>query len=427
MNLLLKNAKVLKENNHFEIVDLYIENNLIKKISPNLNLSADKILDLKNKLTLPGFIDVHVHLREPGFEFKETIKSGTLAAARGGYTMVCCMPNTNPTMDNEVVLDLVNNKIQTDAVIKVKPIAAITVGRKGEVICDFKKLKEKNILGFSDDGDGVQSELIMKAAMVKAREVNLPIMAHCEDCALMNKGAMHDGKFASRHNIKPISSASEYVHVMRDVKLAEETKCHYHVCHISTKESLAYVKAAKNKGVHVTCEVTPHHILLCDDDIPEVDCDFKMNPPLRENSDREAIIKALKDGTIDMIATDHAPHTQEEKSREIHCAPFGVVGLETCFPLLYTHLVLKNILTLSELVNLMTIKPASTFNLSVGRLIEGVEADLTVIDEENAKIVDPNKFLSMGKNTPFKKWNLKGWPILTISRGKIVYQNGDNI
>jgi dihydroorotase len=424
--ILLQKAKIISSKEQLITVDILLSQNKIKSIQEKISPTSEMtIIPLDGKLVSAGFIDMHVHLREPGYEHKETIFSGTKAAARGGYTFIACMPNTKPALDHFEILNELNQKIEKEALVRVKPIGALTIGREGLVIANYNELKKAGVIAVSDDGDGIQDEEIMKEALLSAKNNQLPVMAHCEDCRLAAKGALHDGKFAQENKIRGLTSASEYMQVRRDIRLAKEINGHYHVCHISTKESIQAVREAKSLGHNITCEVTPHHILLSDDDIPEVDSNFKMNPPLRESTDRKAIIEGLIDGTIDIIATDHAPHTKEEKSKEIHCAPFGVVGLETAFPLLYTHLVLTNVLTLKELIDLMTIKPAKIFNLSFGKLAEGEIADLTIIDLEKDQIVDPNNFLSMGGNTPFKHWRLKGWPIMTIVNGRIIWSENE--
>jgi dihydroorotase len=420
--ILLQKAKIISSKEQLITVDILLSQNKIKTIQENITPTPGmKVIPLNGKFVSAGFIDMHVHLREPGYEYKETILSGTKAAAKGGYTFIACMPNTKPALDNFNIIDELNQKIEKEALVRVKPIGALTLGREGLVVANYEELKKAGVIAVSDDGDGIQDELVMKDALISAKNNQLPVMAHCEDCRLAAKGALHEGQFALKNNIRGLSSASEYMQVRRDIRLAKEINGHYHVCHISTKESIQAVREAKSLGHKITCEVTPHHILLSDDDIPEVDSNFKMNPPLRESSDKKAIIEGLLDGTIDIIATDHAPHTSEEKAKDIHCAPFGVVGLETAFPLLYTHLVLTNLLTLKQLIDLMTIKPAKLFNLNFGKLEEEEIADLVIVDLEKEQVVDPNKFLSKGTNTPFKHWRLKGWPIMTIVNGKIIW------
>jgi dihydroorotase len=424
MSIILKGGLLINESGELERKDLKITDGKIVEMSDTIHSSDAQMIDVEEKIISPGFIDLHVHLREPGGEHKETIATGTLAAAKGGFTTIAAMPNTRPIPDTKEQLLHLKNKIDESAHVQVLPYASITIRQLGKELTDFSSLKEAGAFAFTDDGVGVQSAGIMFSAMKKAAALNMPIVAHCEDESLTNKGSVHDGIFAKRHGINGIPSVSESVHIARDVLLAEAAGCHYHVCHISTKESVRIVRDAKRAGIRVTCEVTPHHLLLCDEDIPGLDANFKMNPPLRGRDDREALIEGLLDGTIDFIATDHAPHTEEEKQEGMELAPFGIVGLETAFPLLYTNLVLKNVLTLKQLIDLLTIKPAQTFGFSSGKLKVGARADITVIDLEHEETIDPKSFVSKGKNTPFAGWKCKGWPILTISRGNIVWQKG---
>lgn len=360
----------------------------------------------------PGFCDVHVHLREPGFSYKETIKTGSMACARGGYTTVCAMPNLNPVPDSVENLAIEQEIIDRDAVIEVLPYAAITVGQKGEKLADLEGMAPK-ALSFSDDGHGVQSDDMMRTAMLKAKSLGKIITAHCEDNSLLRGGYIHDGVYAKQHGHRGICSESEWGQIARDLKLAEETGCAYHVCHISTRESVEIIRAAKARGVDVTCETAPHYLALCDEDLQE-DGRFKMNPPLRSADDRAALIEGLKDGTIDCIATDHAPHSAEEKSRGLEKSAFGIVGIETAFPTLYTHLVKTGELSLEELIKLLTVKPRSRFNIPAHN-------DWTVWDLSEDFTVDPAEFISMGKATPFTGKTLTGRCIATFRDGKLVY------
>ena len=405
---------------------MLIEGNKIKKIGSDLNEKADKMIDCNGKLLTPGFIDVHIHLREPGGEHKETIHSGTMAAARGGYTTVCSMPNTNPVPDNVDEVEKLFNKIQQDAVVRVLPYAAITKGLKGEERTDITALSKTNIFAFTDDGVGIQTSGQMLEAMREAAANNRAIVAHCEDNSILYGGAVHEGNVSKRLNVPGILNACESVQIARDVLLAEEANCHYHVCHVSTKESVRVIRDAKRAGIRVTAEVSPHHLLLTEDDITELDTNFKMNPPLRSQADREALFEGLMDGTIDIIATDHAPHSEEEKAQTMEKAPFGIVGLETAFPLLYTHLVKTGKMTLKQLVDKMTVIPAEVFDLPYGVLEEGCIADITVIDLDQTMTIDKTTFLSKGKNTPFDGWKVDGVPVVTIAEGKIVYEDGIN-
>lgn len=422
MEILLKNSMIVNDKNELEQRDILIKNGKIVKIAAGITANSETVIDVNNKLVIPGMIDLHVHLREPGGEHKETIATGTLAAAKGGFTTVAAMPNTQPVPDSEEHLLNVKKRIDETAVIRVLPYASITERQVGRKLTDFETLRSAGAFAFTDDGVGVQSAGLMLEAMKKAQSVNRAIVAHCEENTLINQGSVHEGVFSEKHSLRGIPSVCESVHIARDVLLAEATGVHYHVCHISTKESVRVVRDAKRAGINVTAEVTPHHLLLCDEDIPSLDANYKMNPPLRGKEDRKALVEGLLDGTIDFIATDHAPHSEEEKASGIDKAPFGIVGLETAFPLLYTELVQKNILTLKQLIDCLTIKPAEVFQLPYGRLIEGSLADVTVIDLENEKTIDSSTFLSKGKNTPFNGWSCKGWPMLTIFGGQIVWQ-----
>ncbi|MFX3622619.1 MAG: dihydroorotase [Ectobacillus sp.] len=422
MNYLFKNGLYVNEHGELERTDILIREGRIAEMGKNLLAEAVEIIDISGKLIAPGFIDVHVHLREPGGEHKETIATGTLAAARGGFTTICAMPNTKPVPDSIEHMEALQQRIQETAHVRVLPYAAITVRQAGAEMTDFKALKELGAFAFTDDGVGVQSAAMMLEAMKHASALNMPIVAHCEENTLINKGCVHEGKFSKKHGLDGIPSVCESVHIARDVLLAEAANCHYHVCHISTKESVRIVRDAKRAGIRVTAEVTPHHLLLCDEDIPGLDPNFKMNPPLRGSSDRAALIEGLLDGTIDMIATDHAPHTAEEKGQGMQRAPFGIVGLETAFPLLYTHFVETKIVTLAQLIQFLTVKPADTFGLKAGRLYKGAAADITIIDIETEEKINPETFVSKGKNTPFAGWKCKGWPVMTLVDGKIAWQ-----
>lgn len=368
------------------------------------------VLEKKNLIIIPGLVDLHVHLRQPGFSYKETIASGTRAAASAGYTTVCAMPNIKPPPDSPVSITEELDIISRDAVINVIPYSKITKSN-GEPV-DFEKMREFTHI-FSDDGRGVQDESVMKRAMLSCREAGGIIVAHCEDESLLNGGYIHDGIYASLHSHKGISSASEYKQLERDLKLVEQTGCRYHACHISTKESVELLRCAKRKGLPVTAETAPHYLLLCDEDL----CDkgrFKMNPPLRSSLDREALIGAISDGTIDVIATDHAPHSAEEKSRGLKGSLMGIVGLETAFPLLYTYLVKKNIITLEKLIELMCVNPRKIFNID--------DSGICVYSLDEEYNIDSNKFISKGKSTPFDNWQVCGKNILTAVKGEIVWQ-----
>ncbi|MBE6692858.1 MAG: dihydroorotase [Ruminococcaceae bacterium] len=367
----------------------------------------------KEYFIFPGFCDVHVHFREPGFSYKETVKSGSACAARGGYTAVCTMPNLNPVPDSYENLKQQLDIIEKDSVINVYPYASITVNQAGNQLADMDAMS-KDAIGFSDDGRGVQSEEMMRAAMIKAKSLGKMIVAHCEVNELLKGGYIHDGEYAKAHNHRGICSASEYEQIIRDIKLVKEIGCKYHVCHISTKESVAAIRQAKKEGVDITCETAPHYLVLDDGDLQE-DGRFKMNPPLRSAEDRQALIEGILDGTIDMIATDHAPHSAEEKSKGLEKSAFGIVGLETAFPVLYTKLVKTGILTLEKVVELLCINPRKRFGIPLGD-------DVTVWDLETEFTVDPEEFLSQGKATPFLGENLFGRCVMTICNGNTVYK-----
>lgn len=370
----------------------------------------------KKYIIVPGLCDVHVHFREPGFSYKETIASGSAAAAHGGYTAVCTMPNLDPVPDSAEHLQVQLDAIERGAAIKVLPYGAITVGEKGEKLADMEVMSDK-VCAFSDDGKGVQNDEMMREAMTAAKRLGKIIAAHCEDNSLLFGGYIHDGEYAKAHGHRGISSESEYRQIERDLRLAEETGCAYHVCHISTKESVELIRQAKARGVNVTCETAPHYLVLCDEDMQE-DGRFKMNPPLRSREDKEALIEGIKDGTIDMIATDHAPHSAEEKGRGLEKSLMGVVGLETAFPVLYTELVMKNIITLDRLVELMSFKPKERFGIDTNN-------DFAVFDISEAYKIDPEDFLSMGRATPFAGREVFGRCLLTVHNGKVVYKAED--
>lgn len=367
----------------------------------------------KKYIIVPGLCDVHVHFREPGFSYKETIASGSAAAAHGGYTAVCTMPNLDPVPDSAEHLKVQLDAIKRGAAIKVLPYGAITVGEKGEKLADMEAMSDK-VCAFSDDGKGVQNDEMMREAMTAAKRLGKIIAAHCEDNALLFGGYIHDGEYAKAHGHRGISSASEYKQIERDLRLAEETGCAYHVCHISTKESVELIRQAKARGIDVTCETAPHYLVLCDEDMQE-DGRFKMNPPLRSREDKKALIEGIKDGTIDMIATDHAPHSAEEKGRGLEKSLMGIVGLETAFPVLYTELVMKNIITLDRLVELMSFKPKERFGIDTNN-------DFAVFDISEAYKIDPKDFLSMGRATPFAGREVFGRCLLTVHNEKVVYK-----
>lgn len=421
MDYILKNAMVLT-GSRFRPADIAVQSGRIVSIAKGLeSLPGFTIIDLHNAAVFPGFVDVHIHLREPGFSYKETIRTGTLAAAHGGYAHVCPMPNLDPVPDTAEHLRVQLDIIGRDAVVHAHPYGAITLSEKGETLADLEAMASYTA-GFSDDGRGVQSREMMRCAMLEAKRLGKIIAAHCEDNALLHGGYIHDGQYAKEHGHRGICSESEWGQIARDLELAEETGCKYHVCHISTKESVDLIRRAKARGVDVTCETGPHYLVFTDMDLQE-DGRFKMNPPIRSAGDRQALREGLLDGTIDMIATDHAPHSREEKSRGLEKSAMGVVGLETAFSALYTHLVKTGILSLERLVELMHDNPARRFGFGTP-LAEGQSADLTVFDLDEEYTVDPEQFLSMGRATPFAGMRLYGVCKLTMIDGKIVWQEG---
>ena len=367
-----------------------------------------------NIIALPGFCDVHVHFREPGFSYKEKISTGSRAAARGGYTAVCTMPNLDPVPDSVESLRVQRDIIARDAVIDVQPYGAISVGERGERLADLEGMAA-DAVAFSDDGRGVQDEEMMREAMIRAKKLGKLIVAHCEDNSLLRGGYIHDGAYAKAHGHRGICSESEWRPIKRDIELCRQTGCGYHVCHISTKESVALIREAKARGVDITCETAPHYLVMDDSDLQE-DGRFKMNPPLRDKADREALIQGIQDGTIDMIATDHAPHSAEEKSRGLEKSAFGIVGIETAFPILYTKLVKTGVITLERLMELLAVNPRKRFNIPMKK------GDYSVWDLDREFVVDPGEFLSMGRATPFEGWRLSGVCLLTVKDGKAVYQ-----
>ena len=375
--------------------------------------SLASVFSSPNCVVFPGFCDVHVHFREPGFSYKETIASGCAAAARGGYTAVCTMPNLNPVPDTPQNLALQQELIDRSASIHVYPYGAITLGQQGQTLADLAGMAP-HVAGFSDDGRGVQSTELMKTAMTQAKALGKIIVAHCEDNSLLHGGYIHDGQYARTHGHRGICSESEWGPIARDLELVAQTGCAYHVCHISTKESVDLIRKAKAQGLDVTCETGPHYLLM-DDTMLQEDGRFKMNPPLRSPADREALVEGLLDGTIDMIATDHAPHSAEEKGRGLEKSAFGVVGLETAFPVLYTYLVKPGILSLDRLVEAMAVNPRKRFGLSL-------DVDYSVWDLDSTYTVDPADFASQGKASPFTGWNVQGKCLATVCGGQLVYQ-----
>jgi dihydroorotase len=422
LKYLLKNGLLFTKEG-FLPADLLTAEGRIVSIARGLDAAGAAVIDLHHAAVFPGFVDVHVHLREPGFSYKETIRTGTLSAARGGYVHVCAMPNLDPVPDSLEALNVQREIIARDAAVHVHPYGAITRGERGEALADMEAMAPF-VAGFSDDGRGVQSGEMMRKAMLEAKRLGKPVAAHCEDNGLLRGGYIHDGDYARARGHRGICSESEWGQIARDLKLAEETGVKYHVCHVSARESVALIREAKARGVDVTCETGPHYLVFCDGDLRE-DGRFKMNPPIRSREDRAALIEGLRDGTIDMIATDHAPHSAEEKSRGLEKSAMGVVGLETAFAAVYTHLVKPGLLSMDRLMALLNGNAARRFGYGTP-LAEGQPADLTVFDLDRPFKVDPERFQSMGRATPFAGMELYGVCLLTMADGKIVWRE-DNI
>ena len=420
MRYLLQNAQLLSSGGVFRAADVLLSGGRIVSIGDRISCPADAVsIDLHKAVLFPGFVDVHVHLREPGFSYKETIRTGTLAAAHGGFAHVAAMPNLDPVPDCAAALAVQRAIIEKDALVHVHPYGAISVGEKGERLADLEGLAP-GVIAFSDDGRGVQSESLMREAMMQCRRLGKILAAHCEDNSLLHGGYIHDGAYARAHGHRGICSESEWGPIARDLRLAKETGCAYHVCHVSTKESVALIRAAKRRGVDVTCETAPHYLTFTDEDLQE-DGRFKMNPPLRAREDRDALIEGLLDGTIDMLVTDHAPHSREEKARGLEKSAMGVVGLETSFAASYTALVQTGILPLGKLVDLMHGAPMRRFGCGT-ELAEGQPADLTAFDLTKTYTVDPETFLTMGRATPFAGRALTGVCKLTMVGGEPVWK-----
>jgi len=420
MRYLLQNAQILSSGGVFRAADVLLSGGRIVSIGDRISCPADAVsIDLHKAVLFPGFVDVHVHLREPGFSYKETIRTGTLAAAHGGFAHVAAMPNLDPVPDCAAALAVQRAIIEKDALVHVHPYGAVSVGEKGERLADLDGLAP-GVIAFSDDGRGVQSESLMREAMMQCRRLGKILAAHCEDNSLLHGGYIHDGAYARAHGHRGICSESEWGPIARDLRLAEQTGCAYHVCHVSTKESVALIRAAKRRGVDVTCETAPHYLTFTDEDLQE-DGRFKMNPPLRAREDRDALIEGLLDGTIDMLVTDHAPHSREEKARGLEKSAMGVVGLETSFAASYTALVQTGILPLEKLVDLMHGAPMRRFGCGT-ELAEGQPADLTAFDLTKTYTVDPETFLTMGRATPFAGRALTGVCKLTMIGGEPVWK-----
>ncbi|BAK21610.1 dihydroorotase [Melissococcus plutonius ATCC 35311] len=422
MKTLIKNGTIVDKKNKRISAAIWIEDNKIKAIGSTFdNENFDHVFDAKGQLITPGLIDIHVHLREPGFTYKETIKTGSRAAARGGFTTVCAMPNLNPVPDTPEKLQKIYDIIKQESIVKILQYAPITEELNSEVLTNQKALKKANAFAFTNDGVGVQNAGVMYLAMKNAASLNMPLVAHTEDNSLLFGGVMHEGERSKELNLPGILGIVESSQIARDIMLAKETGVHYHICHVSTRESVQLVCEAKHAGIHVTAEVSPHHLLLTDQDIPEDHGFWKMNPPLRSEQDQKALIEGLLDGTIDCIATDHAPHGIEEKNQSFLKSPFGIVDSETAFSLLYTYFVEKQIFTLEQLICWMSSKPAELFNLAGGTLTIGATADITIFDLEKEEVIDEEQFESMGKNTPFIGRQVKGNTMMTFVDGQLVW------
>lgn len=418
--ILISNAKMIDGGKHTR-ADLLVSGGRIARIAEHIDVPAGAVVIPADDLLLSyGFCDLHVHFREPGQEHKETIRTGALAAAHGGYTAVCAMPNLSPAPDSPDHINIECRRIDETAAVEVLPYATLTQGRAGKTPVDMAALKPFAV-AFSDDGSGIQTTELMRAIMQQAAREDVIIAAHCEDNSLLHNGYIHDGRYAKTHNHRGICSESEWGQLQRDLQLALETGCRYHACHLSTRESIALMRQYKKLGARVTCETAPHYLVLCEDDLQE-EGRFKMNPPLRSADDRAALIEGILDGTIDAIATDHAPHTAEEKKRGLEGSPFGIVGLETAFPILYTQLVKTGTMPLDLLIDLLSRRPRGIFRLP-GRLQEGEAADLALFDVDAEYVIDSNNFLSMGKSTPFDGWHVQGKCVLTLKDGRPVFQD----
>lgn len=428
MSILIKKGYVLDPKTKTEgIKDIYIEDGIIKEVSSNIEREADEVIDANNKYVMPGFIDLHVHLREPGFEYKETIRTGSMAAARGGFTSICPMPNTKPAIDNKYMAEYVRIKAEKEAIVNILPVGAVTEGQLGDKLADISGMVSEGVVAISEDGKSVMDTSIYLEGMKAAREAGIPVFAHCEDKDLVKDGVMNEGQRAKELNLPGISNAVEDVIVARDILLAKESKAKLHLCHCSTKDSVTLVKMAKEAGLLVTGEVCPHHFILTDNDIPNDDANYKMNPPLRGIEDVNALKMALKDNIMDVIATDHAPHSEEEKSRSIKSAPFGIVGLETAYSLTVTELVNDGYLTPMQLVEKMSYNPAKILGIDKGTLEVGKVADIVITDPKAEYVINVNEFVSMGKNSPFQGKKVNGRVETTIVNGKIVYRYEDEL
>ena len=424
MKLLIKNGNVIDPaTNTDEVLDVLVEDGVIKTVAPSISDDADQVINASGLVVAPGLIDMHVHFRDPGQTHKEDIKTGSKAAAKGGFTTVCCMPNTNPVIDSEETVKYIIDKASEEKYTNVLPVGAVTKGMKGEEITDIAALKEAGICAISEDGKSVMDEDVYSKAMAKAAELNVPVLAHCEEINLVKGGVMNADSNAGKLGLKGITNEVEDIIAQRDINLAEKLGTTLHLCHCSTKDSVEMLKVAKAKGVKVSGEVCPHHFTLTTDDIPSNDANFKMNPPLRTAEDRDALIKGLSEDILEVISTDHAPHSEEEKSKGFEGSPFGIVGLETSVGLTVTKLVKPGYITLKQMIEKMSYNPAKILGIDKGTLKEGSIADITIFDADEEYTVDKNDFESKGKNTPFDGYKLFGKVKYTILDGEIVYND----
>lgn len=423
MGTLIRNGRVIDPASGKDgIYDVLIEDGTIVSVDASIPEGNNDIIDAAGCFVMPGLVDLHVHFREPGFEYKETIKTGSMAAAHGGVTTVFPMPNTKPVIDSVDMYDKVQTIIDRDAVVNVHQVASVTLGQQGETPVDVAALKKAGCIAISEDGKSVMNSQVYREAMKAAAAEDVLVMAHCEDKNLVNGGALNEGVASRRYHVNGITNAVEDVIVARDILLSKETGCRLHLCHCSTADSVKLIKAAKDEGLKVTGEVCPHHFMLCDEDIIEDNADYKMNPPLRSRTDMEAVREGLRNGTMDVISTDHAPHSAEEKAKPIGAAPFGITGIETSLCLTYTGLVLTGILTPMQMVEKMSYNPAKIAGIDRGTLLSGRPADIIIVNVDDEIVIDRNDFVSKGHNTPFDGYKVKGIVEYTIVGGKIVYK-----
>lgn len=424
MTILIKNGRLINPSENLDkVMDIFVEDGIIKEKAESIEKQADTVIDAPGCYVMPGLIDLHVHFRDPGLTYKEDIETGSKAAAKGGFTTVCCMPNTKPVVDNVETVKYIIEKGEKTGLTNVLPVGAVTKNMAGVEITDVEELKKAGICAISEDGKSVMNSGVYRKAMKNAAKANVPVLAHCEDINLVEGGVINLGDKSSELGVKGISNAVEDVIAMRDIMLAKETGATLHLCHCSTKDSVEMVKRAKEEGIKVTAEVCPHHFSMCSDDITSNDGNFKMNPPLRAREDMEALIKGLQDDIMDVISTDHAPHSAEEKAKDLEHAPFGIVGLETSVALTVTNLVKKGYLTPMQMAAKMSYNPAKVLGIPKGTLDEGKIADITIIDPDKEYTIDVNTFESKGKNTPFDGYKVSGEVEYTILNGKVVYSN----